>query len=267
MSSDEAAYADLFDRLERERGFRGNLYRQKCLRRRVAVRMRARGVADVSDYSALLDNDPEEYERLLRVLTINVSKFFRNQETWVVIREEVMPELLQRGGPLLMWSAGSACGEEAYSLAILAWDWLARTGFGGWNGIRIIGTDIDGRSLDAARTGEYPAAALDETPADLKRQWFEADGPYRLKEPIPRLVEFRQRDILAGRPEFDADLILCRNLLIYLDREAQRQVFEIFVETLRSGGFLVLGRVEMLDARVRDVFEVVNPRERIYRKR
>lgn len=267
MSKDEAAYAELFNRLERERGFRGNLYRQKCLRRRVAVRMRARGVADVEDYSILLDQDPAEYDRLLRVLTINVSKFFRNRETWALIRQEVMPELLQRGGPLVMWSAGSAAGEEAYSLAILAWDWLARSGYGGWNGIRIVGTDIDGDSLQVARLAEYPAAALDETPVDLKRQWFEIGDACRLKEPIPRLVEFRQRDILAGRPDFDADLIVCRNLLIYLDREAQRQVFRTFTETLCARGYLVLGRVEMLAAEFREEFDVVSARERIYRKR
>jgi chemotaxis protein methyltransferase CheR len=229
--------------------------------------MRARGVADVFDYSKLLDQDPGEYDRLLRVLTINVSKFFRNRETWSVIRDEVIPDILQRGDPLVMWSAGAAAGEEAYSLAILAWDWLARSGFGGWNGIRIIGTDIDGESLQVARMAEYPAAALDETPADLKRQWFEAGETYRLKEPIPRLVEFRQRDILAGRPEFEADLIVCRNLLIYLDKEAQRRVFDTFAETLRVRGYLVLGRVEMLASEVRERFEVVCARERIYRKR
>lgn len=267
MSSEDTAYAALFSRLERERGFRGNLYRQRCLRRRLAVRMRARGAKDVEGYSALLDEDPAEYDRLLRVLTINVSKFFRNSETWDVIRSDVLPELLQRGSTIVMWSAGAAAGEEAYSLAILAWDWLVRSGRGGWNGIRIVGTDIDGPSLEAARTAEYPEAALDETPEDLKRRWFRAEELYRLKDPIPRLVEFQQRDILAGRPGFDADLILCRNLLIYLDRAAQKRVFETFVDVLKPQGYLALGRVEMLAPEIRERFDVVNARERVYRKR
>lgn len=267
MSSDEAAYAALFAKIERERGFHGNLYRQKCLRRRVAVRMRARGVATLADYAALLDADPAEYDRLLRVLTINVSKFFRNPETWAVIKEQVLPDLLRRQEPLIMWSAGSAAGEEAYSLAILVWEWLSAHGRDGWNGVRIVGTDIDDPSLEAARTATYPEVALSETPPAVRRRWFTAGDEFRLREPIRSGVEFQQLDILGRRPGFDADLILCRNLLIYLDRTAQRHVFRTFADVLRSGGYLVLGRVETLAAEVRPVFHVVDARERIYRKR
>ncbi len=266
MGPDDRAYAALFAKVERERGFRGGLYRQKCLRRRVAVRMRARGVSELEDYSALLDDDPGEYERLLRVLTINVSKFFRNPETWDVIRSDVLPELLRRAGPLLMWSAGSAAGEEAYSLAILVWEWLATHGNDGWNGIRVVGTEIDVPSLEMARVALYPELALSETPPRLRRRWFTAESGWRLKEPVRSLVEFERLDILASRPEFDAELILCRNLLIYLDRPAQQRVFDMFVEVLRPGGYLVLGRVEMLGADVRSRFEAINARERVYRK-
>ena len=265
MVSEDKVYAALFTKVERESGFRGGLYRQKCLRRRVAVRMRARGIDEVSDYSALLDQDPAEYERLLRVLTINVSKFFRNPETWEVIRKEVLPDLLRRGGPLVMWSAGTAAGEEAYSLAIMVWEWLAARGDKGFNGVRVIGTDIDAQSLEAARSASYPDVALSETPPRLKRRWFIQDGGWRLKEPIRTLVEFEQLDIL-NRPSFEADLILCRNLLIYLDRPAQQQVFNSFEEVLRPGGYLVLGRVENISAGVRLRFETVNARERVYRK-
>jgi chemotaxis protein methyltransferase CheR len=224
-------------------------------------------MADVDEYAALLDADPTEYDRLLCVLTINVSKFFRNPETWEVIQKDVLPELLQRSSSLLMWSAGSAAGEEAYSLAIMTWDWLTRHRRDISNGLRIIGTDIDNQSLEAARAAEYSEAALDETPDDVKRRWFKLDDVWRLKEPIPQLVEFRQRDILSGRPDFDADLILCRNLLIYLDREAQRRVFQVFMDTLRTDGYLVLGRVEMLPSVFKKNFEVVNARERVYKKK
>jgi chemotaxis methyl-accepting protein methylase len=265
--SDDAAYAGLFAKIERERGFRGILYRQKCLRRRVAVRMRARGVATPADYAALLDADPAEYDRLLRVLTISVSKFFRNPETWAVIKKQVLPALLLRQEPLVMWSAGSAAGEEAYSLAILVWEWLAAHGRDSWNGVRIVGSDIDNRSLEAARAATYPEVALSETPLALRRRWFTAGEEFRLKEPIRSGVEFQQLDILGARPNFDADLILCRNLLIYLDRPAQSRVFDTFAEVLRSGGYLVLGRVETLGAEMRPLFDVVDARERIYRKR
>ena len=266
MTADEAGYSELLAKIERERGFRGNLYRQSCLRRRVDVRMRARGATDPAEYADLLDADPDEYERLLRVLTINVSKFFRNPETWSVIRTRVMPELLGRGEPLVLWSAGSAAGEEAYSLAILAWQWRAARGYADLDGIRIVGTDIDATSLENARAAVYPEAALSETPPALRRRWFENGAVWRLKEPIRSLVQFRRLDLLSDRPDFDADLILCRNLLIYLDRRAQERVFKMFVEHMKPGGYLVLGRVEMLSTWVRSRFEVVDGRERIYKR-
>ncbi|NIN72057.1 MAG: protein-glutamate O-methyltransferase CheR [Gemmatimonadetes bacterium] len=266
-TGDDTAYAALFAKIERERGFRGNLYRQKCLRRRVGVRMRARGLTSIDDYSALLDKDPAEYDWLLRVLTINVSKFFRNRETWDVIANELLPGLLVRGEPVLMWSAGSAAGEEAYSLAILVWERLGSCEKGELNGVRIIGTDIDQASIDLARSAEYPEVALSETPEEIRRRWFVPGPLNRLKDPIRSMVEFRNVDILKSRPGFKADLILCRNLLIYLDRPAQGRVFEIFVDVLRSGGYLVLGRVETLAREVKEYFDVVDARERIYQRR
>lgn len=266
MIADEVGYGKLLEKIERERGFRGVLYRQGCLRRRVAVRMRARGVATPGEYSALLDSDPEEYDRLMRVLTINVSRFFRNPETWWAIEVRVLPELLGSGEPVVIWSAGSAAGEEAYSLAILAWEWRAKHGKEGLDGIRIIGTDIDEEILAQARTAEYGEAALSDTPPPLRRRWFEDGAVIQLKEPIRSLVEFERLDLLAGRPGFEADLILCRNFLIYLDRAAQRAVFNMLLEVLRPGGYLVLGRVEMLAPQLRRRFEVVDTRERIYRK-
>lgn len=265
MSGDDAAYAALFDKLERERGFRGVLYRQKCMRRRIAVRMRARRVRDVESYSALLDDDPTEYDRLLRTLTINVSRFFRNPETWNVIRATVLPDLLGRER-LMAWSAGAAAGEEAYSLAILIWELLAEQGRSWWGGIRLVGTDIDMPSVQAARRAEYPEAALAEIPTETRDRWFEPGGVRRLKEPLRSLVEFRLVDVLARAPGFDADLIICRNLLIYLDRTAQLRVFETFADALRPGGYLVLGRVEMLSPAFRGQFEIVDLRERVYRK-
>ncbi len=265
MSADDAAYEALFVKIERERGFRGAVYRQKCLRRRIAVRMRARGVSDVESYLALLDHDPFEYDRLLRTLTINVSKFFRNPETWSVIRATVLPDLLRRE-TLMAWSAGAAAGEEAYSLAILIWEWLAERGRSWWAGIRVVGTDIDAPSLQAARRAEYSEAALADIPAEIRDRWFEPGRVRRLKEPLRSRVEFRLVDVLASAPGLEADLIICRNLLIYLDRPAQTRVFETFAEVLRPRGYLVLGRVEMLSRAVRPQFEIVDLRERVYRK-
>lgn len=265
MTADEAAYGALFERLERERGFRGSLYRQKCLRRRVAVRMRARGAFDVRQYASLLDADPAEYDHLLHVLTINVSKFFRNPETWQVIRRHVLPDLLGRL-PAVLWSAGTAAGEEAYSLAMLVTEWLGEARLSLWRQLRIIGTDIDGPSLDSARRAVYEDFALSDTPAEFRARWFVPDKGWRLSGTLRSRVEFRRHDVLTGRPDFDADLILCRNLLIYLDRPAQDRVIGAFVQALKPNGYLVLGRAESLPASARALFRAVDARERIYQK-
>jgi chemotaxis methyl-accepting protein methylase len=267
VTSADGGYVALFAKIERDRGFQGALYRQRCLRRRVAVRMRARGIESPEAYAALLDQDPSEYERLLRVLTINVSRFFRNPEVWDAIRDRLLPELLASRG-LKAWSAGSAGGEEAYSLAILVHEWLNERGRSSWWGdIRIIGTDIDGEAVEAARDASYTEVALTETPSEVRERWFTPGPPFRLKLPVTSRVEFHQLDLLSDRPDFEVDLILCRNLLIYLDREAQSRVFQTFVDTLRPGGYLVLGRVETLAPEARDRFDVVDGRERVYRKR
>lgn len=268
MMTEEWEYRALFEKIERDRGFRGALYRQRCLRRRLAVRMRARGVSRPEDYADLLDRDPDEYELLLRTLTINVSRFFRNRETWEALREQVLPELLgSRGRRMDAWSAGSAGGEEAYSLAILIWEWLESKGRRPWSGIHIIGTDIDEASLELARRAEYGPLALTEAPDAIRRRWFTAIPPHRLDPSIRSRVRFRRLDLLTEQPDFEVDLILCRNLLIYLDRTAQSEVFRKFSRTLRPGGYLVLGRVETLDSVARDRFEAVDARERIYRRR
>ena len=117
---EEPEFLALMDKITRERGFQCSSYKDKCLRRRIAVRMRARATDSFAQYSGLLDADAREYERLVRSLTVNVTKFFRNWETYEVIERQVIPNLMDRGDrQLRMWSAGCSSGEEPYSLAIL----------------------------------------------------------------------------------------------------------------------------------------------------
>ena len=117
---DDAGFHALMDKITRDRGFQCSSYKDKCLRRRIAVRMRAKGSVTHSEYAGILDADPREYDRLVRSLTINVTKFFRNWDTFSVIEQRVVPALWERRErELRVWSAGCASGEEAYSLAVL----------------------------------------------------------------------------------------------------------------------------------------------------
>lgn len=269
MSEEQDSAMDLLKRkIHEERGFNCHLYKDKCLRRRIAVRMRARGVESYSGYAELLDLDEREYEQLLDALTINVTKFFRNQEVWAVLEDEVIPRLFdgvqeQRS----VWSAGCASGEEIYSVAMLLHDWATRYGReGDLERFRLLGTDIDRRSLEAARRAEFPELSMGETPEPLRERWFSPGPRYRLDERIKRRVEFESRDLISGAAEPGQHLILCRNVIIYFDRAIQEELFDRFYEALVPGGYLVLGKVETLLGRTRSLFRPVSNRQRIFWK-
>ena len=259
-------------KISRDRNFGCASYKEKCLRRRIAVRMRARGVHSYGDYARILDSDANEYERLLDALTINVTKLFRNWETYDTIARRVIPELWERTeGRIGIWSAGCSSGEEAYSLAILLHrhatirgelSWLSRT--------RVIGTDIDRASLVAAEQAAYAESAFADTPAELRAAYFSPRPPHVVLDEVRRMVRFERRDLLREPPP-DATpdgihLIACRNVIIYFDRSTQESLFQRFHDALVPGGFLVLGKVETLLGSVRSSFATVESRERIFRR-
>ena len=251
-------------------GFFCEGYKEKCLRRRLAVRMRARGVHRYRDYARVLAEDPQEYERLLAAVTINVSKFFRNAEVWEVVRRDVVPALFAAPEPIVrVWSAGAASGEEAYTLAILLLEHAqARERTAELARFRILGTDIDAESLAAAQAAVYPELALGETPADARTRWFEPGGPpWRLRDEVRRMVRFEHSDMLAGVPRHSQRLILCRNVLIYFERVVQERLFTEFAERLVPGGYLVLGKVETMFGPAARRFRTVCNAERIYQLR
>jgi chemotaxis methyl-accepting protein methylase len=229
--------------------------------------MRARGQRTFAEYSALLDREPAEYEQLLDTLTINVTKFFRNLETWAAVEAQVLPQLFALKGPVKVWSAGSASGEEAYTVSILLNEWAERHGRrADLDRFRIVGTDIDRRSLENARLGVFPELSLSETPAHLREKWFSPAPPYRVRPEAQRNVSFVRRDLISERAEGGQHLIFCRNVVIYFDREIQERLFKDFYDALVPGGYLVMGKVETLVGVARTLFRAVNNRERIFQK-
>lgn len=256
-------------KIARERGFGCASYKEKCLRRRIAVRMRARGVHTYADYASVLDTDAHEYEMLLDALTINVTKLFRNWETFRAIESICMPALWALPDPgLRIWSAGCASGEEAHSLAILMHRYVSDRGESPRLGrVCVMGTDIDRASLEAARRGAYVEAAFADTPPELRERYFSSAAPHVVHDDVRRLVRFEHRDLLSDPPPVaDLHLITCRNVLIYFDRDTQEMLFRKFHDALAPGGFLVLGKVETLFGPTRARFQAVEPRERIFRR-
>ena len=269
IQGDDAEFRALMDKITRDRGFQCSSYKDKCLRRRIAVRIRARGASGCAEYSGMLDKDPREYERLMRSLTVNVTKFFRNWETYAAIEQKVVPALMQNGDrEIRVWSAGCSSGEEPYSIGILMHRHAAANGGTGLGSVSIVGTDVDTDCLDEAERAVYKEAALGDTPADLREQYFpEIAGLRTMLPDVRKLITFEVRDLLHFQPPFeDAHLIVCRNVIIYLERAAQDALFAHFHQTLAPGGFLVLGKVETLLGEARGLFSPVNARERIFRK-
>jgi chemotaxis methyl-accepting protein methylase/Tfp pilus assembly protein PilF len=275
---DADGFAALLAQVEREHGFRVGSYKQRCLRRRVAVRMRATGAHTYAEYAGALAADAQEYERLLDVLTINVTRVFRDWEAWAALDALVLGPLVDAGRPVRGWSAGCASGEEAYSLAALLHARAARTADpdAALARIGVLGTDVDRASLVAAAAGAYGPSAFDDAPPELSTRYF----PPGAAQATPRgvavahaapelraLTTFVRHDLLREpAPDGPWDLIACRNVVIYFDRESQEALFERFHAALAPGGVLFLGRIETLLGRIRTLFVPLDARRRIFRR-
>ncbi len=247
-----------------------NLYKDPYIGRRIQVRMRATQTVTTEEYLDLAENNPAEYKKLVSALTINVTRFFRNEETFDKIRELIIPGIIrnhaERGGHRVnVLSVGCSTGEEPYSVAILFLDYFQKTGQP--CDLRVIGTDIDKRALFHALKGVYDRERVYDVPKDiLKRYFIETTRGYQITPEVRSRVIFIKKDILSYKMYNRFDLILARNILIYFLRSYQEVIVESFHRQLVRGGFLVLGRAESLVGRTRQLFEPISVADRIYRK-
>lgn len=260
------------DLVLRQLGTRGaggfEWYKDSCLLRRIEVRMRARGVRTLSNYAALLEDDPAELDRLLHTLSVRVTGFFRNPDTWERLRAilERLPASAERG--LAAWSMGCATGEETWSLAMLLRDLARPVGPGAMAQIAVLGSDVDALALAVAEAGRYPAPCADAIRAVLAEPYGAVrDGCFEVDPVLRARVAFRREDLTtahSGPGRYD--VICCRNLLIFLGREGQRRVLDAACRALRPGGILALGRTESLVARPGAELEPVDLTHRLYRR-
>jgi len=246
-------------------------YKDKCMKRRVAIRMRSTRCRDAAEYCNLLRQSPQELDLLQKALTIHVSQFFRNPSMFVKLRDEVLPGLFSScdkngAGTLRFWCLGCAGGEEPYSLAILLREHFSKE-------LRqvqtiILGTDIDAETIRAAQQAEYIEDRLKEVPAEIRDRYFRQNGTrFRLVPELREMVTFLQGDITRTSEYAPSDLVVCRNTLIYFTRPDQEKILQGIADILPAGGILVLGKSETLVGEVRQRFEAVCPVERIYRRR
>jgi chemotaxis protein methyltransferase CheR len=251
-------------------GFNCEQYKEAHFRRRVNIRVRATNSENYEEYIRLLKKDLTEHEHLVNALTINVSEFFRNPETFEVIEREVLPFIIKSRSDSIVksihiWSAGCATGEEVYSLAILLHKVLENN-FSKYR-VRIIGTDIDNLSLEKARKGVYFENVLKNVDASTKGNYFLKQGQtYQVSDQIRNMIRFKRHDMISESCIGSFDLIICRNVMIYFKKEIQEELQLNFHKRLNRGGFFILGKAETLLGEASNCFKPYNARERMYIK-
>jgi two-component system, chemotaxis family, CheB/CheR fusion protein len=243
-------------------------YKQSTVLRRIQRRIGIAQLATPGDYLEFLQQSPEEIVALGRDVLINVTKFFRDREVFTVLRDEILPEMMEQAAarkPLRIWVPGCATGEEAYSIAMLVEE-LATTRGEKWD-VKIFATDLDEVSIEYASRGLYPKSiAADVAPELLARFFVEESGVLRISSQIRKQVVFAQQNILRDPPFTKVALISCRNLLIYLQADTQKKVMALLHFALQPGGYLLLGTSETIGDR-ENAFETVNAKMRIFKKR
>jgi chemotaxis protein methyltransferase CheR len=243
-------------------------YKEKCVMRRINIRIRATNAATPGDYCKLLKRDERELKHLLKTLTIHVSSFFRNPSVFDLLRNSILPELFsaghEKGDEIMLRSIGCSSGEEPYTLAIILKEY-----FGAEMKsvpVRITGTDINPDIIEAAKEGLYLAERLSDVPQHITEKYFTPEnGKFRINPEIREMVTFHEEDIFSAGIMCRSDMILCRNVMIYFERPRQENMLIEFADSLAQGGFLVLGKSETVMGEARSRFHLVSPEERIFR--
>jgi two-component system CheB/CheR fusion protein len=243
-------------------------YKLPTLQRRIQRRMALHKVVSADQYLRLLQEDRAEVNQLYQDLLIHVTRFFREPESFKTLAEEIFPSILEnRSGdtPIRIWVPACSTGEEPYSLAIALLEFLDNRSEG--VPIQIFATDISETAIEQARAGLYtPAAVEDLSPERLRRFFTKMDGHFRINKAIRDLCVFARQDLTRDPPFSKLDLVMCRNVLIYLGQAIQSRLISVFHYALKPTGFLMLGSAETIGSQT-DLFAVSDKKHRTYCKK
>lgn len=244
-------------------------YKRPCLMRRTLVRMQRVGVEHYQAYLDYLQQQSDEVRHLLNTIYINYTYFFRDHLVWDYLALQVVPQIIANKGPqkpIRVWSAGCATGEETYSLAMLLIAALGVEQF--QKRVQIYGTDVDLDAIQQARQGHYTAYQVEPMPSALKEQYFErSKNGYQWRQEFGPSMHFQQHNLIQDLPLPRIDLLVCRNVLMYLTEATQLQILEGFYTSLEKNGFLLLGQAENLITRPQlSLFTPIHRRSRVFTK-
>lgn len=240
-------------------------YRDEYLRRRFEIRLKATGANTYGRYLLYIKKNPSELEKLLNDLTINYTTFFRDGDVYDYLEKTLLPLLFKPKNSVRIWSAGCATGEEPYSIAILAHKILGKS----INNqlVTIYASDIDRDALSKAAIGKFQKKHLGAMNQALIDQFFTSEGEiYQIKDFVKHIIHFEQFDLMKPSIHHNLDLILCRNVMIYFEKESQQQIHMSFYRSLRDGGYMITGKSEILSGEPVVAFSAVDHIRRVYQK-
>jgi len=247
-----------------------SLYKKSTLYRRIERRMRLHQLDRIAQYVQLLQDKPPERELLFKELLIGVTSFFRDPGAWQHLRDEIFPRLFAdrpAGAQLRAWVAGCSTGEEAYSLGMVFREALENCAPPQACSLQIFATDLDPDAIVTARLGVYPQnIGADVTPERLRRFFVKEEGSgYRIGKEVREMVIFAEQNVIQDPPFTKMDLLICRNLLIYMTTELQRQLLALFHYSLKPGGVLFLGTAETVSGSS-ELFSTLDGKWRFFRR-
>lgn len=267
---EESNMAQVFRLLRRATKVDFSEYKPPTIGRRIKRRMVLHKIERLADYVALLHRDRAEVNALYQDLLINVTSFFRNPEAFDELKRTVYPAILQSRGtsnsPIRLWVPGCSTGEETYSHAMSLMEFLGdeRTEAP----VQVFGTDLSESAIQRARAGMYKESIeADVTPTRLRRFFHKSDTGYQISKTIRDLCIFSTQNVFSDPPFSRMDLVSCRNVMIYLSQTLQKRVIPIFHYALNPTGFLMIGSTEGLLGAGAELFEMVDKKQKIYRKR
>ncbi len=268
LASGPEALDQILRKLREKSGIDFTQYRQTTIRRRIARRMMIHGLDTLESYLRYLEGHPSQVHALYNDLLVNVTRFFRDPDAFRVLQRSVFPRILKKrpaDARIRVWAPGCATGEEAYSLAIVLLESLGDAV--GIAPIQLFGTDVSETAVVKARAGIYPEnIELDVAAARLRRFFVKLDGQHQVRKAVRELCVFARHNLATDPPFSKMDLIVCRNVLIYLAPELQKRVLSIFHYALKDPGFLMLGVAETVGP-LSDFFSLVDKKYRVYAKR
>ncbi len=242
-------------------------YKQNTFMRRIQRRMQVNQIDSIDKYVEFLRSDGAEANHLFQDLLIGVTQFFRDTKEFELLESHVIPKFFAgkaTGDHIRIWVLGCATGEEAYSIAILLREHMAR--IDSVPHVQIFATDIDGRALAAARVGRFSESIARSLSPERLARWFVHEGnTYSVVKELREMCIFSAHNVIKDAPFSRIDLISCRSLLIYLNADLQHRIIPLFHFSLRSGGYLFLGPSESV-ARHAKLFSPIDRRHRIFQR-